>query len=336
MKELYNFTNEERLEIEKSLESVSKVSPYNNEKLFNEKIIEIIDHNILPRFFVELCSKIKSDRDNNKRMHVLKNCPIDYKIPDLNLNDPVKDKYNFKKTFIGEAFLAVFGKLLETPLFSYASRNNGDFFTDVIAIKKFQGKKTGFTDGDLIYHNDRTSHDIRADYITLLGIKCPEEDLVYTNVIDAKEVISNLSEEDLKILRRDKFYTEVDDLTKANVKNWEMSKKHAIITDNKIRFQETLTKPIDNNDINAYKAILNLRDAMTKATKYRHMLKNRDLLVFPNQYALHNRERIEVKNPEITSKRWLLKTYSFESQSTAEQYNEFWTNGIFGRVNDGI
>ncbi|HDJ3124241.1 TPA: hypothetical protein PP906_000062 [Staphylococcus aureus] len=336
MKEIYKFTDEERYEIEKVLENASKISPYINEKLFNEKIQNIIDEELLPKFFLNVCEKIKKERNLNKRMHVLKNCPIEYNIPDLNLDDPINDKYKKKTSFLSESFLAVFNKMLGTPLFSYASRNNGDFFTDVIAIKKFKGKKTGFTDGDLIYHNDRTSHPIRADYITLLGIKCPEEDLVYTNVIYASEIIRYLSEEDLKILSQKQFYTEVDDLTKNSVKNWNVSKIHEVIFDGKIRFQETLTKPVDINNKDAYKALLNLRDAMTKSVKHRHRLEKRDLLTLPNQYALHNRECIEVKNPNVTSERWLLKTYSFESESVTKEYSEFWTNGVPGRVNDGL
>jgi len=336
MKEFYSFTDEERVSIENALVDVSKISPYDNEKLLQDEIQKIIDNKSLPDFFINLCNEIKKERKNNRRTHVIKNCPIEYDIPDLNLDNPVKDKYKLKKSFIGESFLAVFNKLLETPLFSYASRNNGDFFTDVIAIKKFKGKNTGFTDGDLIYHNDRTSHPIRADYITLLGVRCPEEDLVYTNVINVSDIISKLNEKDLAVLKKNIFYTKVDDLTKETVKNWNVSKKHPIIFEDKIRFQDTLTKPIDENNLCAYKALLNLSDAMTKSTKYRHRLEKRDLLVFPNQYALHNRERIEVKNPDITSKRWLLKTYSFESNDVAEKYSEFWTNGKFGRVNDGV
>ncbi|MDF2524495.1 MAG: taurine catabolism dioxygenase TauD, partial [Clostridiales bacterium] len=318
-----------------TLSNIMNISPYTNYPAFHEKIATTINEGNLPDFFVTLCEKISIDRKNSRHIHVLKNCPIDKNLPDLDLNNPVEDKRKFKKTFLGEAFLGTFAYLLNSPLFSYASRNNGDFFTDVIRINRFNGKRTGFTDGDLIYHNDRTSHPVKADYIALLGMRCPKNDLVYTDIIDGKDIIKNLSQKYIEILSQKIFYTAVDDLTRENNKDWDKSKQHAIINGEKVWFQDTLTKPITSAPAEATEAVLAFRDAMTKAPKYRHRLEKGDLLVFPNQYALHDRERIEVNHPEEASKRWLLKTYTFENPKLAEEYSKYWANGVYGCVSDG-
>lgn len=323
MKAIYKFTDKEKTQLEHVLKEVAKISPYTEYNRFSEKLQEVINENFIPEFMYKLCTEIKVERTNGKRIHLLKNCPIDGELPNLSFNDPVNEKYKMKKSFCSEAFMALFANLLDAPLFSYESRNNGDFFTDVLKINRMQGKNSGFTDGDLIYHNDRTSHPIKADYITLLGMICPENERTYTNYIDGKDIISRLPDEDITILSKKIFYTEVDDLTKEANGSWLESKPHEIISGDKIFFQETLTKPIDTMNLEAYKSILNLKDAITASFKNRVRLCQGDLLVFPNQYGLHNREKIEINADGSASKRWLLKTYSFENSKVSEKYQKY-------------
>ncbi|TCP66539.1 TauD/TfdA family dioxygenase [Baia soyae] len=334
MKPYHIFTDEQLSELNSSLSSFSTISPYTDASRFEETMIHSVKNGLLPTFFTELCERIRLDRANGLHVHVLKNCPIDSEIPDLNHDDPVNDKYRLKKTFRGEAFLGVFAYLLQTPLLSYASRNNGDFFTDVVSINRFKGKRTGFTDGDLIFHNDRSSHPVRADYITLLGVRCPSNDLVYTTYVDGQDMMGHLTPEQIQILSEDWYFTEVDDLTKEKVKDWEKSSTHAILKDGMICFQDTLTQPVADAPIEAYKALLAFKDAITKSQKVRHRMEYGDLLVFANQFGLHNRERIEVNNPEDTAKRWLLKTYTFRDHTVADTYEDYWVNGVYGCVSD--
>ncbi|MFH7422931.1 taurine catabolism dioxygenase TauD, partial [Pseudomonas syringae pv. tagetis] len=78
--------------------------------------------------------------------------------------DPVKDKYLKKTQFLSEGFLELFAQLTGTPLLSYETRNEGDYFTDVIAIKKKSGQLTGYSHSELELHNHRTAHRVRAAY----------------------------------------------------------------------------------------------------------------------------------------------------------------------------
>ncbi|UOF90070.1 TauD/TfdA family dioxygenase [Fodinisporobacter ferrooxydans] len=336
MKAYHIFTDGQRNDLSSTLSSVATISPYVEYSIFEDRMIRTIQDGLMPDYFITLCEHIRADRANGKHVHVLKNCPIDTDIPELNHDDPVNDKYRLKKTFLGEAFLGTFAYLLNTPLLSYASRNNGDFFTDVVSINRFRGKRTGFTDGDLIFHNDRTSHPVRADYITLLGVRCPSNDLVYTTYVDGQDIISNLSPEQIRVLSEKWYYTEVDDLTREKVKNWDKSSVHAILKDGMICFQDTLTKPVANAPLGAVEALLAFKDAIIKSPKVRHRIEYGDLFVFSNQYGLHNRERIEVNNPEDASKRWLLKTYTFKDPAVADTYANYWVNGIYGYVSDEL
>ncbi|HFF1840448.1 TauD/TfdA family dioxygenase [Bacillus cereus] len=336
MKAFHIFTEEEHNELSLALSNVAAISPYVNYSKFKETMIRNVQDNVIPEFFVKLCERIREDRENGKLVHVLKNCPVDTNLPELNHDDPINDKYRLKKTFLGEAFLGTFAYFLGNPLLTYASRNNGDFFTDVVSINRFRGKNTGFTDGDLIYHNDRTSHPVRADFVTLLGARCPKNDLVYTAYIDGKDIVSHLSPEQIQTLREEWFYTEVDDLTREKDKKWDKSTAHAILKDGTICFQDTLTKPIPDAPREAVEALLAFKDGMTKSPKERHRLEDGDLLVFANQAGLHNRERIEVNNAEDTSKRWLLKTYSFKDSTVADKYTDYWKDGIYGCAMDRL
>jgi L-asparagine oxygenase len=336
VKAFFTFTDEQRNELSAALSGLAAVSPYVDYSKFQDKMIRTVQEGLLPAFYTDLCERIRTDRENGRHAHVLKNCPIDADIPHLDHEDPVSDKYRLKKTFLGEAFLGTFAHLLNNPLLSYASRNNGDFFTDVVSINRFRGKNTGFTDGDLIFHNDRTSHPVRADYITLLGVRCPDNDLVYTTYVDVQDILSHLTPEQIEVLSEKYYFTGVDDLTRETVKDWEKSSAHAILKNGAICFQDTETKTLAEAPRSAVEALLAFKDALTKASKVRHRLEYGDLFVFSNQYGLHNRERIEVNNAEDTAKRWLLKTYSFKDHAVANTYADYWVNGVYGCVSDRL
>jgi hypothetical protein len=334
MKPIHVFTESQRASLTQLFGAIT-TSPYTDYPAFKRQVYAQIESGVLPDHFVGLCRRIRADRAEGKLVHVLKNCPVDSPLPELSAENPLADKYRLKSTFIGEVFLEAFAYLLGNPLLSYQTRSNGDFFTDVVSIKRFQGKRTGFTDGDLIYHNDRTSHSVRADFITLLGLRCPPEDLVYTTYVDGTDIISHLSPEHVQALSQKWYVTEVDDLTRESNPNWKQSDAHAVILgDRTLRFQDTLTKPLKSAPPLASEALLEFKDGITKSVKYRHRLENGDLLVFGNQQGLHNRERIEVNNPEDTAKRWLLKTYTFKDKATADAHSAYWANGVYGCAHD--
>lgn len=250
-------------------------NPYNEYSKFKSYISSAIDNKILPDSIIHFACTIRSERNlEGRHVHVIANCPIDDRLPQLDLDNPVEYKYQNKETFIAEGFLELFAQLQQTPIFSYASRNNGDFFTDVVSFNKFKGKKTGFAAGDLIYHSDRSYHSVRADYVSLLGLIVPDRQLIYTNYIDTKEIKEHLSAKAIEVLSQPIFQTEVDDRSKEANASWESSTIHAILLENdRIRYQDSFTYAVDKTEIKALEYLLELKDAISKSSKLRHMLK---------------------------------------------------------------
>ncbi len=312
--------------LEKALNE-NKINPYTQYQSFKDAIATFIAAGSVPHSLVQACRQIVEERvQTGVHVHVIKNCPIDSELPELDLDDPVGHKYEAKKTYIGECFLEIMAQLQGTPLFSYQSRNSGDYFTDLVSFNRFKGKKTGFTDGDLIYHSDRSYHAVRADYVSLLGLRVNENELIYTNYMDVKDLKKYLEPKTINLLLQEIFITDVDDRSRENNQGWESSTRHAIFIDgDKICCQDTFTHPENSNDIESIKALLKLKDAMSQAQKLRHQVKRGELMIFGNQTGIHNREWIDVINAEESRKRWLLKTYSFSDREKAEEYSEWAT-----------
>ncbi|TDB95654.1 taurine catabolism dioxygenase TauD, partial [Micromonospora fluostatini] len=267
--------------------------------------------------------------------HVLRNCPIDEEIPVLTGADPVADKRAKKKTFVGEAFLALVAALSRTPLMAYSSRNDGDFFTDVVAIDKYHGMQTGFSDSELVYHNDRTAHWARADYIALLGLRCPEQEFIYTSYVDGARLLEHLSAEHEAVLRRPHFVTSFDVYSRDTNRRQSVSDPHAIFEGHHdVRYLDTFTRVNPGAPEAAKDALLALRDALVLAGKQRHRLRTGDLLLFANQAGLHSRDKMEINDAERARTRWLLKTYTFADDAAADRFADRWHGGVRGLISD--
>ncbi|MBJ6387311.1 TauD/TfdA family dioxygenase [Enterobacter cloacae] len=335
MKPFYHFSDEENKELTRFFQQIV-VNPYTDYQAFKLAVAEVCYFRGVPGFFVDICTAIKNERESGvSDIHVLRNCPRDIDLPELDPENPISDKYKKKKTFIGEVLLECFSLLTDTPLLAYGSRNNGDFFTDVIAIRKYSGQLTGFSDSELVYHNDRTAHAVRADFVTLLGLRSPDEELIFTGYIDGKAILAHLTDDQQAALRQPWYRTQFDVYSRETNRRQVSSPDHAILKNHhSIRYLDTLTHVAPEAPNEAKDALIAFMQAMTKADKQRHRILQGDLLTFANQDGLHNREKIEIKDKENAARRWLLKTYAFRDRQTAEKYQEHWHNGIFGRVED--
>ncbi|MBD8513640.1 TauD/TfdA family dioxygenase [Photobacterium sp. WH77] len=335
MKPFYIFSDNEKKILFDLLNKIS-VSPYDSYSEFKNKIQSMVRNGCIPWFYVDICKNILEERKNGIcEVHVLRNCPIDGEIPELDLNDPVKDKYIKKRTFISESLLELTAILTETPLLSYCDRNDGCFFTDVVARNKYKGKLTGYSDSELVYHNDRTAHKVRADYVTLLGLRCPDGEVTYTGFVHYKDIFSLLSENIIKILKKDYFVTDFDIFSKeTNQKNISSEKHPIILDDNSIRYMDTMTSVAEDSPEEAKDALIAFIHALTRADKVKHRIVEGDLLTFSNQYGLHSREKFEVNENESVSSRWLQKTYAFKDKTVADKFSDYWVNDTYGLVAD--
>ncbi|WP_410612853.1 TauD/TfdA family dioxygenase [Amycolatopsis sp. lyj-109] len=335
MDPIYTFRDDERDRLAAALATVPE-NPYKDYPAFSRSVGELDGHDAVPAGFAEACRIIRDERRSGAaEAHALRNCPMDAEIPVLDLDDPVGSKYAAKHTFVGEAFLELFSRLTGTPLLAYATRFNGDFFTDVVAHNKYRGKQTGFTDGDLVFHNDRTAHPVRADHITLLGLRCPEPDLVYTGFVSGRTLSARLSDAERRDLREPWYVTPFDVVSKDGNTALSASAPHAIIeNDHSFRYLDTHTTTAPDAPAQAKDAVIALKNALARAPRMRHRIRAGDLFTFANQDGLHNREQIEVADPELARERWLLKTYAFADDRTADRYAHAWVDGVRGRVGD--
>lgn len=311
-----------------------EVSPYKDYPTFRRQVAEVASTRGVPDAFRQACELIAAQRaDGSVLAHVLRNCPIDTDVPVLNHDDPSSDKRARKITFVGEAFLELFAQATGTPLLAYAARFGGDFFTDVIAINRYRGKQTGYSDGEVVYHNDRTAHPVRGDYITLLGMRCPPEELIYTGFVPVRELVAQLDPLTQEQLLAPHFITPLDVVSQDAGTDLDAEPVHAILAeDGSIRYLDTHTTVAPGSPMVALEALVALKDALARAPKSRHRILAGDLLTFANMRGLHNREHIEIIDPARAFDRWLLKTYAFRDQATAESYADAWVDGLPGKV----
>jgi L-asparagine oxygenase len=335
MKPTYVMTDDERRSLHTALTGVT-ANPYQDYPSFSRAVAELVERHETPAFLSDECERIRADRESGASdAHVLRNCPIDTVVPLLDHDDPLADKYARRTTFVGEVFLELFARLVGTPLLAYATRFNGDFFIDVIAHNRYRGQQTGFSDGELVYHNDRTAHRVRADFITLLGMRCPEQDVVYTCFVGGRDLLAHLTDAEQEVLRWPYFSTPFDVVSKDNNTTLTRSDAHPILqNDHSFRYLDTHTTVAPDSPKEAKDALIALKNALARAEKTRHRIQAGDLFTFANQDGLHSRERLEVADPGVASARWLMKTYAFRDRTAADRFADGWVNGIAGLVAD--
>ncbi len=320
----YDFSDVEKKSIFDVLNSV-KINPYREYSSFKREVNILIVESKVPAKFLEVCAKIKDERRLlGINAQLLRNLPIDEVIPEFDQYDPVNDKYRKKTTFIGETLLELFSQLTGSPLLAYRTRNNGDFFHDVYADKKYTNTQTQKTDGELYFHNDRTAHPVRADFLSLLGMRCNEQNLIYTGYLDGKDILSGLSEESQYWLRQPHYITPFDEVSRDSNANQIDSDKHIVLENlHTFRYYDTRTTFAYDAPQSAIKALLELKTAMTKAKKERVAINTGDLFSFANQDSLHNRDIVKVMDKDAAEKRWLLKTYSFRNEEAMSNHSEY-------------
>lgn len=327
------FNDLQKDELSKLIGSVT-VSPYKDYKAFKQAITHLITNGLVPTFFSEACLRVKQEREESGiNAHLLRNVPLDAIIPEFDQADPVNDKYAKKLTFIGEGLLEMFAQLTNSPLLAYRTRNNGDFFHDVYAHKKYSNTQTQKTDGELYFHNDRTAHPVRAGFLSLLGMRCSEANLIFTGYLDGKAILDHLKPESQAWLRKALFMTPFDEYSRDSNTTQVDSDLHPILENiHTFRYYDTRTTYAPDAPAEAVKALVDLKVAITKATKGRVAINKGDLFSFANQDSLHNREIIQVNDPYSAEKRWLLKTYSFRNPEVMQRYNDFFETDLPGFV----
>jgi L-asparagine oxygenase len=309
-------------------------SPYTNYIEFKKECEHIIEQGKFPNF-QKICEEVKDDRINGLHFHLIKNCPIDNEIPNLNLDDSVNEKYKKKKSFVGEAFLLIYSMLSDSPILGYETRNNGDMYQDVLAINKYTNTQTQKTDGDLFFHNDRTAHAIRADYLSLLGLRTSGKNKIYTGFIDGQWILDQLDNQTQDILREPYFVTPFDNYSKDSNTTQIRSENHSILfNEQSFRYYDCRTTWATESPEKAKEALIALKNAITRSDKVFVDIQDNDLFTFANLKGLHSRFKAEINSESESKNRWLLKTYNFESEESLKTFQDEYFENIPGLVQE--
>ena len=315
-------------------------NPYQDYNAFKKEIEHMIYQNKDQLTdFINLCNTIITDRQNQSNIHHIKNCVIDKIIPIFDPENPVDSKYEKKKTFIAEGFLLLFSICTKSPILGYETRNNGDMYQDVYSQSKYADTQTQKAAGDLYFHNDRTAHEIRADILCLLGMRVNPKNHSYTGYVDGTSLLENISKEYQQVLRGPYFTTPFDLYSSDSNALQENSGKHSILfNDHSFRYYDTRTTYA--TDINspestiAKEALLSLKDAIQLTKKHYIKINTSDLLCIPNQEGLHCRINIDISSEEDHKKRYLLKTYNFNSIESCSKYASSFFKNTAGLVKE--
>jgi len=315
--QLKRFTDEQRIALTKQLSTIIS-NPYSQYYEFKDEVKDL--KQTLPDFIHQLCDSIVNDRKIDERAHFIRNCPIDINVEKFDPTNPSVDKYQKKKTFIGETFLQVFAELTGTPIFRYTTDSN--FFKDVYGLIQSNPLSNEICLQKLVWHNDATYNKIMPDYITLLGMRAYKENKVYTSLIDSREIMMHLDQETQRNLRRNYYATPAKNCAFDS----NSIEEHPILIESKLRYCSSVTQCAPESPVEAKDALIALETAIMKSSIKRFIIGDRDLLNIPNKHYLHNREAIQVNNIEEAYHRWLLKTSHLQNPDKVEGSKVFFVH----------
>ncbi len=124
--------------------------------------------------------------------------------------DNIADIENKKKTFYSEFALIMLAKVLGEP-FSYAQEKNGALIHNVRPSKINESNISSDSSSIILdLHNENIYHPVKPDYLLLSGLRKDPRGEAKTLVIATDEIISKLSNDDIKNLMKFEFRTSVD------------------------------------------------------------------------------------------------------------------------------
>jgi len=324
--------------IQNKMESIFlgiKKSPFFEYIEFKQEVQDIVKKNEeIFKEFIEICEEIKNKSRYTKPFWYLENAPIDPELPIFGNSDPVESKYKEKTTFVAESFLEAFSQMTDTPLLGYETRNNGDFFHDIYPQERYDLTQTQKTYGELHFHNDRTAHAVRSDYLNLLGLRSDKCNKVLTGYMDGGNILELLDKETQEILRKPYFITPFDNLSRDCNLSHILSEEHAILENvNTFRFYLNRTSANPKYPI-AKKALEVLNNSIERAKRVYVYLQPGSFISFPNLNGLHNKQFFEIQDYDKLKERWILKTYNFATTDVMNEYDSYFYADMPGKVKE--
>lgn len=304
----YTFSDEE---CSKLIQELVKIvdNPYTNYTNFRICVNKIIESNkYIPHDFINLCFH-KRKRDQYKDPYVfVKNCPVDPDLPFLYFDSPVEDKRNRKKTYVAEAFLELYARLMGQEPIGYINVNDGDIFQDIHPMKRLINTQSQKASKAIYFHKDLANHFVRPDWVNILGLRASEENEIYTSFVRNRDLLNHLDDKLYAVLREPIFYTPYDDLTlSSSNKELDRAPNHPILGGTEsydIRFFENRTEGVTDD---AKEAVEEIVKSLHTLKQRLHILKG-DFIGSANNECIHNKEVIRIGDEAAVNNRWLMKT----------------------------
>ncbi|MBA0052854.1 hypothetical protein E0L36_18840 [Streptomyces sp. AJS327] len=305
----FTFTEAERTELEKALLTVN-ANPYRLYEAHRFQVGQLIAEGMVPHRFREYVDSL-ADRDRSAEPVVLlKNVPYDHDVPLFDFDEPVKSKYELKKTFVAEGFLALFALLADTPAIGYRNVNDGDVFQDIHPKRSMRSTQSQKALDRIHFHKDLANHFVRPDEVYMVGMRSTPENEVYTSFVRNVDVIGSFTEEELEILRSPEFHTPFDDLTVmgGSLELGEAERHPIIGGEDDLRYFENRTEGVTDR----------ARALVPKVTETLHALKQRvfvgpgDFVITYNNHTVHAKEVVTVRDPDALRNRWIIKTVNVD------------------------
>lgn len=302
------------------------INPYRSPREFLERI-DHMAYEETPEFLIDLCSSLRATAPIEKPFYYIKNCPIDMEVPVLGFEDQLSEKYRKKTTFVAEAFLALFTKLMGTHIVSYRTANNGDLFHDIHPMRKLAHTPSQKTVDSIKFHADIPNNKVRPDWVYLLSMRNSPKNKVYTVVLKLKDVFDRLGSTDFELLKKPIFFSPRDTIHVYGGQEAGFTPYKPLLISERGReylaFFDGNTSSNETEGINLLKKLSQIFYGLGQDV----FLERNDFLAMSNNTAMHARRVDEVTDIEEHHNRWLLKTWNVDDIS------EHTHNFIPGKVN---
>ncbi|KVQ66285.1 hypothetical protein WT22_08660 [Burkholderia territorii] len=244
-------------------------------------------------------------------MLYLKNLPVEMDLPVFGHDDPVRDKYEMKVTFVTEALLSLFALATGTPIIGYRTINNGDMFHDVYlkeSLKHTASQKSMVSFG---FHYDMGFKNVRPDWANLACVRSARQNCVSTSVCRNVDIINGLSSADLLTLSRPIYTTPPEVVSVVGGEESATPPVKPIYFPDKPWKFEYFEGRTTTGDTDGMETIRRL-DSLLHRAKQHLALEPGDLAAISNNHAMHCREVLSIHDMDAHRIRWLIKTYNVE------------------------
>jgi hypothetical protein len=290
------------------------IDPYRDYSAFH-RAVQMIAKERVPRFFRDAVASAGSHDLASRPVLYFKNCPTG-EVPELDYEDPLSSKYERKKDFVAEAFLAVFTELHGTAIVTYRSANRGDMFHDIHPMKRLAYTITQKTVNTLHFHRDLPNNKVRPDWVYLLSLRNSPRNLVYTPIVRLEDIFASLDGRTLETLRRPIFRAplavERDNISHYGSAGTGYTQPAPLLVEDRghasFAFHEGCTESTEAEGTAAIEA---LREVLHRE-KADLVLEERDFAAICNNTCMHARHVVKIEDHEAHRHRWLLKTWNVD------------------------